>query len=249
MNRYDDEKFEYALKFTYKHLMTFLKDKNEPDVLPAIPDIYFRYVDTCAPDEPPFTLKRMCNDNEVCGILEAYGLDAEKFWYVADFIYFITKMNCWEQKPSYTMYDQCMALLEHMDGADEITVRAKGQKHNLVLHGKYSIGMLKRYLGILVERKGDDMHFAEILHTSIPEEKSDSECIWYADILFDMLFKTLELPEIRGGAARVTASKKYLVARLMHLMGFAKTSDFDNKSLNGVVRKYKDKKFTITLDI
>ena len=191
-------------------------------------------------------------------VLEAYGLDKEKFWYAVSYVYWLTTIwapyKWWKTLPSYE--EQLVELRDGIKGRHEFKVilEDKIKSHTLVIGGGELINMLVTTLDSLIEDVRLQPASRPITTWRDRQRYKLTEMTWYAANLFSTLLKCLNLPVIRsrstrkkirtleggevqvkGKDAEVSYDKNQLIAELIHFLGLTDNEDLDGYSIKGIL--------------
>ena len=191
-------------------------------------------------------------------VVEAYGLDKEKFWYAVVYVAYLTKL--WsEQKDIFslpTALEQLTTFRDEIKDRHEfrIVIDNPLESHSFVMAGNRLVRMLlAQALDELIEKeRTSNMATAhEVPMWRMGETYKKSEQTWYAAHMFKLLFELLELPVIRSRNGKsekyavVTYDKNQLIAELIHFLGLTDNSNLDGNSIKAILRSER----TFDLDI
>ena len=204
-------------------------------------------------------------------VIEAFGLDKEKFWYAVVYVALLTKL--WsEQKnlrPLPTALEQLTTMRDEIKGRHEFKVIIENtlESHSFVMAGNRLVGtLLVSALDKLIEEESTssmaDAH--EFPLWRMGESYKKTEMTWYASNMFKLLFDSLNLPvlrsrnvkkefrmeageevQVKGRDAVVSYDKNQLIAELIHFLGLTDNPDLDGNSIKSILKS--ERKFGIDI--
>ena len=209
------------------------------------------------------------SQRSIIPVLEAYGLDKEKFWYAVAYINHVTRI--WiDQKGLDPLPTPVKQLKEMRDGIKDqhefkIIIDDGQRSHSIVVAGNWLIGYLSDTLGNLINRlQQTDWAYSQEIPLWRQGKYKTTEATWYAAHLFKKLFDCLKLPILRsknkkkefrtiegydvlvkGADAEITLDKNQLIAELIRFLGLTDNEDLEGNSINGILKKKRKFEFGI----
>ena len=260
-------KFEYALQLAFQFPSL---DVDEDGMAFEMPHHTYQTFETFAEskiEKYGLSEESFFKQDSIIPVLEAYGLDKEKFWYAVAYVMMLTKT--WAQyqaisTPLPTTTEQLTKMRDEIKDRSEfrIVIDNPTESHSIVIAGNRLVRqLLVNALNDLIEKESlSDMAEAH----ELPSWRDASACkkteqTWYAANMFSLLFKCLKLPVIRsrstrkefrtiegrevlvkGKDAEVSYDKNQLIAELIHFLDLTDNEDLDGNSIKGIL-KYKRK--------
>ena len=195
-------------------------------------------------------------------VIEAYGLDKEKFWYAVVYVASLTMM--WSEQKAFfkqlpTALEQITRMRDEIRSQHEfkITIDNPTESHTIEMAGNRLMELLVESLDELIEKERHSRfvysHEIPIWRSSVIAKKT--EMTWYAANMFKLLFERLDLPVIRSRSAkkefRTLASgfvqvkgsyavtsydKNQLIAELIHFLDLTDNPDLDGNSIRAILK-------------
>lgn len=199
-------------------------------------------------------------------VIEAYGLDKERFWYAVVYVALLTQL--WSQqksiKPLPTALEQLTTMRDKIMECHEFKVVIDNalESHSFVMAGNRLVRqLLVQSLDELIDKESASSmaRSHEVPTWRMKESYKKTEMTWYAANLFRLLFKILELPVLRsrsvkkeyrtiqgrdmlikGRDAVVSYDKNQLIAELIHFLGLTDNPDLDGNSIRAILRSERE---------
>lgn len=195
-------------------------------------------------------------------VIEAYGLDKEKFWYATVYVALLTQL--WSQqkslKPLPTALEQLKNLRDGIKDQHEFRVIIDNplESHSIVIAGNRLVkDILLPSIDKLIEKESSSIMARrhEVPTWRNKDSYKKTEQTWYAANMFKLLLETLNLPvlrsrnikkefrtisgeyvQVKGKDASVSYDKNQLIAELIHFLGMTDNPDLDGNSIKAILR-------------
>ena len=209
--------------------------------------------------------------NSIIPVIEAYGLDKEKFWYAVVYIAQLT--NSWARQKGFVhgldpSVVQLTKMRDEIKGRKEFKVLIDNptESHTFEMAGKHLMEVLVASLDRLIkkEKKSSWATAREIPLWRSDIQARKTEMTWYAASLFKLLFEKLNLPVLRarstkteyrtiegkevklkGRSAEVSYDKNQLIAEIIHFLDFTNKPNLDGNSIRAILRS--ERKFALDI--
>lgn len=187
--------------------------------------------------------------DSIIPVIEAYGLDKEKFWYAVVYVSQLTRL--WAKKkgikPLPTALEQLTTMRDEIKDRHEFRVIIDNpqESHSFVMAGNRLIReLLVPSLDKLIKEEcvSDYATHHERPLWRVGESYKKTEMTWYAANMFKLLFELLELPVIRSRIGKsdkyavVSYDKSQLIAELILFLGLTDNSNLDGNSIRAILR-------------
>ena len=200
--------------------------------------------------------------DSIIPVIEAYGLDKEKFWYAVVYIAQLT--STWARQKGFVQgldpsVVQLTKMRDEIKGRKEFKVLIDNptESHTFEMAGKHLMEVLVASLDRLIkkEKKSSWATAREIPLWRSDIQARKTEMTWYAASLFKLLFKELNLPVLRsrsikteyrtiegeevklkGRSAEVSYDKNQLIAEIIHFLDLTDNPDLDGNSIRAILR-------------
>ncbi|MBQ5985279.1 MAG: hypothetical protein IJL56_09965 [Bacteroidales bacterium] len=183
-------------------------------------------------------------------VIEAYGLDKEKFWYAVAYVKYLT--NIWAKQKNIAnrlppAIEQLTTFRNEIEKQHEFKVLIDNptESHTFPIAGNRLINLLVQSLDELIEKeKASD--YADAREIPIWREEATykkTEMTWYAANLFKRLFDCLRLPVKRSRGddnAGISLDKNQLIAELIHFLGLTDNPDLEGNSIKAILKSKKE---------
>ena len=206
--------------------------------------------------------QRFYRQDSIIPVIEAYGLDKEKFWYAVVFVEFLT--SCWAEQKGFakglpSALEQLTRMRDKIQGQHEfkVIIENKLESHTYQMAGDRLIDLFVQSIDELIKKERAS-NMAD--RFEIPIWRSDvhakkTEMTRYAANMFKRLFMCLELPTIRsrnvkkkyrtiegvdvlikGRDTNITYDKNQLIAELIHFLDLTDNDNLDGGSIKGILK-------------
>ncbi len=197
--------------------------------------------------------KEFYKQNSIIPVLEAYGLDKEKFWYATVYIALLTKIWSGQKslKPLPSALEQLTTLRDELKNCHEIRVVIDNpsESHSLILAGNRLLhDLLVPALDGLIDNERHSTYASarEVSLWRDREEYKMTEKTWYAANLFKILFNCFSLPVIRSRKdSSISYDKDQLIAELIHFLGLTNNDNLDGNSIRSILKSDREFKLDI----
>lgn len=256
-------KFEYAAKLAWEFPSVDFEDDGTPYEQPHYTfDTFYSFSEKKIA-EMDISEDDFYKQESIIPVLEAYGLDKEKFWYAVAYINLL--VSCWTDQKHLSnelpsIQDQLTTMRDEIRNRNEfkIVIDNKLESHSFVMAGKM---LIRELVGALDELicKVKSSSLADVFEIPIwreEDQRKKTEQTWYAASMFSILLKKLNLPTIRsrsvkeefkekagemvkvkGREAFVSYDKNQLIAELVHFLGLTDNEGLDGNSIKGILKK------------
>lgn len=208
---------------------------------------------------PPFTYEDFKNNKDIIATLNGYNLDIDKFWYVLLFVYDIvqdytinTAVAC---KSDYDVLVEINNYLENHPHAVLYLSDDKELRKNERFGTCSPLIMLelRRFVKAELSKYKEPptvtkIHTMDPLYRNYTESYSPSQQMVLMYRLFNVLFKVLDMPDLRAKKGdTVSYSKLLLISRIIHFCRLTVKESFltDSSSLKGILKQYGSTDFNI----
>ena len=211
-------------------------------------DLYIEY---------QFTRKEFESNGDIIEVLEAYGLDIEKFWYLLLFIYDVTIQRTTNValEDERSDYEKLLAVREYIKGhpnykiylSDSARVPNKNRAEcdDFFFFKVFEEG-LDKVICQMEERGMLSWKTVDILHKGT-DTLSENYQLYTMYSLFHEFFDLMDLPDLRATQSGISYSKVLLVSRIAYLCRLTRDRDFcdDAEKLKTIIKDNKGKKMSV----
>ena len=177
-------------------------------------------------------------------VIEAYGLDKEKFWYAVVYVALLTRI--WSEEkgldPLPSALEQLTKMRDEIKDRNDfkVVIDNPTESHSFMMEGRRLVReLLVGALDKLIEEERSSS-MADTQEIPIWRERASfktTETTWYAANMFKRLLTSLNLPVLRSrGKGAGTYDKNQLIAELIHFLNLTDNPDLDGNSIKAILK-------------
>lgn len=260
--QFDDEELDYVRELAWRINTVIFEDVDEDGNISycgQLGDWMRMFIRRYNSDEIQckVTQNAFESNNDIVEVLEAYGLDVEKFWYLLLFIYDITIQRTCDITlcDDRSDYKKLLAVKEYIKGhpnykiylSDSAKVPNKNRAEcdDFFFFKVFEEG-LDKVISQMEERGMQSWQTVDLLHKGT-DTLSENYQLYTMYSLFHEFFDLMELPDLRATQSGISFSKVLLVSRIAYLCRLTRDKDFcdDAEKLKTIIKDNKSKKVSV----
>jgi len=201
---------------------------------------------------PPFTYEDFKNNKDIIATLNGYNLDIDKFWYVLLFVYDIVQdYTINTADTSKSDYDVLVEINNYLENHPHAVLYLSDDKE-LRKNERFEacspliLLELRRFVKAELSKYKEPptvikTHTMDPLYRNYTESHTPSQQMVLMYRLFNILFKVLDMPDLRAKKGdTVSYSKLLLISRIIYFCRLTVKESFltDSSSLKGILKQY-----------
>lgn len=201
---------------------------------------------------PPFTYEDFKNNKDIIATLNGYNLDIDKFWYVLLFVYDIVQdYTINTADTSKSDYDVLVEINNYLENHPHAVLYLSDDKE-LRKNERFEtcspliLLELRRFVKAELSKYKEPptvikTHTMDPLYRNYTESRTPSQQMVLMYRLFNVLFKVLDMPDLRAKKGDIVSySKLLLISRIIYFCRLTVKESFltDSSSLKGILKQY-----------
>lgn len=201
---------------------------------------------------PPFIYEDFKNNKDIIATLNGYNLDIDKFWYVLLFVYdIVLDYTINTADTSKSDYDVLVEINNYLENHPHAVLYLSDDKE-LRKNERFEtcspliLLELRRFVKAELSKYKEPptaikTHTMDPLYRNYTESHTSSQQMVLMYRLFNVLFKVLDMPDLRAKKGdTVSYSKFLLISRIIYFCRLTVKESFltDSSSLKGILKQY-----------
>lgn len=257
--QFDDEELDYVRELAWRINTVIFEDVDEDGNISycgQLGDWIRMFIRRYNSDEIQCKVTQSAfeSNNDIIEVLEAYGLNIEKFWYLLLFIYDLTVMRTTnvaleDDRSDYEKLLEAQKYIKehpnykiYLSDSTKVPNKNRAECDDFFFFKAFEEG-LDKVICQMEERGMQSWKTVDILHKGT-DTLSENYQLYTMYSLFHEFFDLMELPDLRATQSGISYSKVLLVSRIAYLCRLTRDKDFcdDAEKLKTIIKDNKGKK-------